>query len=506
MNKLAVIMVIGVGLGAVAGVYWFRTNRLTAADIAEIAATQDRVAGVLKETANGADGSSGGPATEGEPAKAGLADAKAREEAEKAIAEAATKATDPLPPAVTIVPNESMPEKTPDTFTVLFETTKGDVAVAFTRDWAPNGADRIYELVMKKFFTDMRIFRVVEGFVVQAGIPGNPAVSAKWMGANIPDDPVKQHNTEGMFTFAAGGSPNTRSTQFFINLVDNSSQLDRLGFAPVGKVVFGMDVVKSFYSGYGESITKLQEQIATQGNGFLDAKFPKLDSIKRASFIESIVEGETMAARKRDEQLENRAAKSPGTQAPDTFKVRFECAAGSFVAECYRDWSPHGADRFYDLVKDGFFDDAKFFRVVPNFIVQFGLPADPGKFKNWVTSKFPDDPFKTSNTEGTLVFAKPSGINNARSTQIFINLRDNSSTLDAQSFTPFGKIIEGLDVVKAINSEYGEAADQGRIRTNGNAYLNEGFPNMDGIKSATLIDDAPQPPPAPEESQAGVSP
>jgi peptidyl-prolyl cis-trans isomerase A (cyclophilin A) len=169
-------------------------------------------------------------------------------------------------------------------FNVLFDTTKGKLVIECHHDWAPNGTDRFYELVKIGFFTDMRIFRVVQGFVAQFGISGDPKVSRKWEDSNIPDDSVKQSNTPGMVTFAAGGSPNSRSTQLFINYGDNS-RLDSGGFAPIGKVIHGMDVANQFYAGYGESITNLQEQIQMQGNAFLDQQFPKLDSIKRAAFI-----------------------------------------------------------------------------------------------------------------------------------------------------------------------------------------------------------------------------
>lgn len=508
MNKLAVVLIIAVGLGAVAGVYWFRSSRLTAADIAEIAEQQKRIESIVGDSSNAPD-ASGSQNTPAEPSEAPpVKPAVDNPEQEAAKTGVAALGKDPdLPPAVTVIPNESMPEKTPDTFTVLFKTTKGPFAVQFTREWAPNGADRLYELVMKKFFTDMRFFRVVEGFVVQFGIPGDPNESLKWMDSNIPDDPVKQKNTEGMFTFAAGGLPNTRSTQVFINLADNSAQLDGRGFAPVGKVVYGMDVVKSLYSGYGEQITNLQNRIMGMGNAFLDKEFPKLDSVKQAVFIESIEDAAVVEARKREAKAAERQDESKmlaSETAPDAFKVKFDCSMGSFVVECNRAWSPNGADRFYTLVKNGFFTDAKFFRVVPNFIVQFGLPAEPEPHGAWVASRIPDDPKNISNTEGTLVFAKPPNMTNARSTQLFINLKDNSASLDAQSFTPFGRVIEGLDVAKKINPYYGETPEQRRIRREGNNYLNQHFPKLDGINSATIIEETPAAQPSESATQGGA--
>ena len=141
-------------------------------------------------------------------------------------------------------------DKAPDEFKVKFKTTKGDVVMEIHRAWAPNGADRFYNLVKIGFFEDIALFRVVEGFVVQFGIHGNPRVAKKWQNANLPPDDVKETNARGTLTYAMAGRPDTRSTQLFINLKDNDN-LDKMGFAPIGKVVEGMDVVAKFYKDYG---------------------------------------------------------------------------------------------------------------------------------------------------------------------------------------------------------------------------------------------------------------
>src|ERR1700730_17786505 len=141
--------------------------------------------------------------------------------------------------------------KAPDTFKVKLTTTKGDFVIEVHRDWSPNGADRFYNLVKMGFYDDTRFFRAVDGFMIQWGISGDPMVSAKWQEQGIPDDPVKQSNKRAFVTFAQRGTPNTRSTQVFINYGDNS-RLDN-SFAPFGQVVQGMEVVDSFYKGYGES-------------------------------------------------------------------------------------------------------------------------------------------------------------------------------------------------------------------------------------------------------------
>ena len=144
----------------------------------------------------------------------------------------------------------SLNEKAPAVYKAKFDTSKGSFVVEVHRDWAPNGADRFYNLVKNGFYDNARFFRVIDGFMAQFGINGDPNVAAVWRDANIKDDPVKQSNTRGMITFATAG-PNTRTTQVFINFGDNAA-LDGQGFSPFGKVVSGMDVVDSLYGGYGE--------------------------------------------------------------------------------------------------------------------------------------------------------------------------------------------------------------------------------------------------------------
>jgi peptidyl-prolyl cis-trans isomerase A (cyclophilin A) len=168
----------------------------------------------------------------------------------------------------------------PRSFDVTFKTTKGTFVASFRRSWAPRGVDRVYNLVRARFFDGVIFFRVVRGFVVQFGISPYPAVSKAWQNAVIPDDPVKQSNTPGSISFASAG-PGTRTTQLFINLGDNS-RLDTMGFAPVGRVAKGMNVVAKLYGGYGEQPTQLQPQIEQQGNAFLEKRFPKLDRILTA--------------------------------------------------------------------------------------------------------------------------------------------------------------------------------------------------------------------------------
>lgn len=173
----------------------------------------------------------------------------------------------------------ALKETSPKTFQATFATTKGTFVVEFTRAWSPNGVDRAYTMVKHGFLDGVKFFRVVPGFVVQFGIHGDPAISTKWLDSNIPDDKVVASNKKGYVTFAKSSAPNSRSTQLFINLEDNV-RLDAMGFAPIGRVVSGMDVVEKLFGEYGEEVTGLQGEIAMNGNAFLEKNFPKLDAIK----------------------------------------------------------------------------------------------------------------------------------------------------------------------------------------------------------------------------------
>jgi peptidyl-prolyl cis-trans isomerase A (cyclophilin A) len=170
-------------------------------------------------------------------------------------------------------------------------------------------------------------------------------------------------------------------------------------------------------------------------------------------------------------------------QAPATYKVRFDTSAGPFVVTVTRAWAPRGADRFYNLVKNGFFDGTRFFRVVPNFMVQFGINGDPATQRPWANANIQDDPVTQSNTRGKITFANRGP--NSRTTQVFINF-GNNAFLDKQNFAPFGEVTTGMDVVAKINAQYREQPEQPRIQAEGNAYLNKEFPKLDFIKTATI--------------------
>jgi peptidyl-prolyl cis-trans isomerase A (cyclophilin A) len=181
-------------------------------------------------------------------------------------------------------------------------------------------------------------------------------------------------------------------------------------------------------------------------------------------------------------------------KAPDSFKVKFTTTKGDFIVQVTRSWAPLGTDRFYNLVRSGFFTDAAFFRVLPGFVVQFGLSARPDISKAWFSANINDDPVSHSNLRGTIVFATAGA--NTRTTQFFINF-GNNARLDSMGFSPFGEVIEGMStVVDQIYSGYGEAPDQGAIQQLGKAYLDKSFPKLDRILSATIVPDAPAAAPA----------
>jgi peptidyl-prolyl cis-trans isomerase A (cyclophilin A) len=172
--------------------------------------------------------------------------------------------------------------------------------------------------------------------------------------------------------------------------------------------------------------------------------------------------------------------------APDKFQAIFDTSKGEFIVDVTRAWSPNGADRFYNLVKNGYYNNCRFFRVVKNFMVQFGISGDPKLNAAWNTATIRDDhSAKQSNARGYITYAK-TGAPNSRTTQVFINFADNSF-LDSQGFTPFGKISKGMDIVDAINAQYGESPNQTLIQSQGNAYLEKSFPKLDYVKTATIV-------------------
>jgi peptidyl-prolyl cis-trans isomerase A (cyclophilin A) len=204
--------------------------------------------------------------------------------------------------------------------------------------------------------------------------------------------------------------------------------------------------------------------------------------------IASLLLALTIAAPAYSQSLGNPAALKE--QAPPVYKVEFETSKGPFVVEVHRDWAPNGADRFYNLVKNGFYDNTRFFRVIEGFMAQFGVNGDPKVSAVWRESRIKDDPVKVSNKRTFVTFATAGP--NTRTTQIFISYGDNSN-LDSQGFSPFGQVVSGMKVVDSLYSGYGEGApggrgpNQTRVQSEGNAYLASSFPNLDYVKKATIV-------------------
>lgn len=195
----------------------------------------------------------------------------------------------------------------------------------------------------------------------------------------------------------------------------------------------------------------------------------------------------------RDSALLHPESPEINRRAPDRFRVRLETSKGLIVLEVHREWAPHGVDRFYNLVRHGYYDEARFFRVIAGKWAQTGIHGDPRVSRLWRERTIPDDPRRQSNRRGTIAYAF--AVPNGRTTQIFVNLGDNSATLDAQGFAPFGRVIEGMDAVDALNAEYGEAAGGGirggkqePLFAGGNRYLAREFPRLDFIRRARIME------------------
>jgi peptidyl-prolyl cis-trans isomerase A (cyclophilin A) len=206
---------------------------------------------------------------------------------EPARAQTTSEAAKPTSPAL-LDPSLAR-ERAPDSYRVKLATTAGDILIEVHRDWAPRGADRFYNLVRIGYYNDVAFFRVIPGFMAQAGMHADPALSQTWLNARIPDDPVLQSNTRGRVTFAMSSEPGSRSVQFFIN-TGNNAYLDESGFAPFGEVVEGFEVVTALYGGYGEGEPNgkgpSQAKLYRRGKPYLEAEFPKLDAIITATVVE----------------------------------------------------------------------------------------------------------------------------------------------------------------------------------------------------------------------------
>ncbi len=175
-------------------------------------------------------------------------------------------------------------------------------------------------------------------------------------------------------------------------------------------------------------------------------------------------------------------------RSPARYRVRFTTTKGDFVVDVTRSLAPHGADRFYELVTNGFYRGTRFYRVVPGFVTQWGIHGDTAVSAKWRDATIPDDPRQTANAKGTIAFAANGP--NSRATEVFVATGDNQLTLDRQHFAPFGRVVEGFDVVEKLTAEYGEEPVFSRIARQGNTYLEKWFPALDYVKQATIVPSA----------------
>ena len=218
--------------------------------------------------------------------------------------------------------------------------------------------------------------------------------------------------------------------------------------------------------------------------------------LRRSVVASAVALSALTACESRAPGSEGSTAQPPATaeRAPNVFRARFETSKGPFVIEVHRAWAPVGADRFYQLVKSGYFDNNRFFRVMTSFMVQFGVHGDPAVNKAWESLSIPDDSVTQSNLRGYVTYAAMAAPN-SRTTQVFINLIDNRN-LDPMGFAPFGQVVEGMAVVDSLYAEYGDGPpggfgpDQMRIMAEGNAYLEKAFPKLDFIRTARLVSDS----------------
>jgi len=206
----------------------------------------------------------------------------------------------------------------------------------------------------------------------------------------------------------------------------------------------------------------------------------------------------TPQAQDQSNLLLNPGSEAMNREAPAVFTAKFETTKGDILIEVHREWAPRGADRFYNLVSHGFYNECRFFRVVAEFMAQIGIHGDPAVTRAWMRANLLDDPVKQSNTRGLVTYAK-SAAPNSRTTQIFFNYGDNSS-LDRQGFAPFGKVVKGMEAVDALYAGYGEAAprgsgpDQMQLMLQGNVYLAQGFPKLDYVKTCSILSEGPYTP------------
>ena len=379
------------------------------------------------------------------------------------------------------------------------------ILIEVVREWAPRGADRFYQLVLDGFYKCSSFFRVVEDFVVQWGIAADPSITAKWEDT-IPDDSFRMgtpSNGIGFISFAKTSEPDSRNYQVFVNL-DNNAFLDDSGFVPFARVVTGLEVFAAMYNPTPDDSTGIaQSEIKDDGNVFVLSNYPDTDIIWEVELVEGYVRVETPPEEAPDLGIKgtcepgphavSNLAPDPDPLAPDAFAVRILTSASDtpIVLEVFRGWAPFGADRFYQLVLDRFYVCSAFYRIVDDFVVQWGIAAEPSIAAKWDTNIPDDTSFVNvqSNDVGYVSYAKTSDPN-SRTFQVFVNL-DNNSFLDADNFVPFARVASGLEVFDLLYNPTPDDSggiSQAEIKSGGIEYVLTNYPETDIIWEMDIID------------------
>jgi len=350
--------------------------------------------------------------------------------------------------------------------------------------------------VDSNFFTDLSLHRCVDNFLCQFGAK----MHSPWDRKAIPDDDLATSRRLGLIPFKrgymsfAGNGPNSRSSHLFVTLGRDVGSLGtELWETPFGYVEEDsmQKVVSKWYTKYGDMAPWGKGpdpgKISSQGNAYLNKNFPNLDfwqSCKRR--------GSEPAAAEAAHESENdvpvvariNSETKPAAVEISRYVLNLAPNLGAVIIEVDPSLAPLGAARLIDMLSTGYLDGARFFRVVPEFVAQFGLPADPKTAKKYAQIK--DDPIVGSNTKGTISFASAGP--NTRSNQLFINL-GNNARLDGMGFSPVGKVVQGMDIVERIYAGYGEKPNQGLITNDGLKYLNQKFPKLSYIDTAVKASD-----------------
>ena len=355
-------------------------------------------------------------------------------------------------------------------FAVAYGDDAGKIAsfvVEFVPEWCPRGAHRVRELVDSGYYDQAAFFRVIPEFVAQFGIAADPKRTARWSTRRLLDDPVVGSNRRGIVSFAASG-PNTRTTQLFVNTGDNE-HLDIEGYAPVGRVISGIEVIDGLNAQYSDLIP--QGKVERGGNRFVKSKAPGISFVISARLV------------------------GPGRRdGRSLVECSIRDAPIPLLIDVHEDWAPHGAARFLELVKIGYYDSTALFRAVDNFLVQFGIAADMEVRNRWSGKNIPDDiDLHIPIARGALSFAGSGP--ESRDTQLFISYSFLDFLGKAPWERPIGYVIDGLSALDSIYTGYGDTESGGGggpnqeqiYREDGYTYLERDFPLLSYFDQCKVV-------------------